>query len=178
MQHEMERGKLLDAERTRAFEAVIAAVENATQARQEEITRIAQELAKAREAQQAADERQTHHEGVSTRLQANIEGQGQALTTSARELEQELVKLRAQYVQDVQTLQQVIQSQTNEQKSSAEKLEGRITQMMAMLNKLQPMPTHTTPAHIAPQDPEAQEVPDCVQRWIQERREQEHRGQG
>ena len=105
MQHEVKGGKLLDAERTRAFEAVIAAVENATQARWQEITRIAQELAKAREAQQATEERQTHHEGVSTRLHANIEGQEQALTTRARELEQELVNLMAQHVQDVQTLQ-------------------------------------------------------------------------
>ena len=75
MQHEVEGGKLLDAERTRAFEAGIAAVENATQARREEITSVAQELARAREAQQAADERQTQYEGVSTRLHANIKGQ-------------------------------------------------------------------------------------------------------
>ena len=51
-QLEVEGGKLLDAERTRAFEAVIMAVENATQARREEITRIAQELERAREAQE------------------------------------------------------------------------------------------------------------------------------
>ena len=47
IQLEVEEGKLMDAERTRAFEAVILAVENATQARREEITRIAQELEKA-----------------------------------------------------------------------------------------------------------------------------------
>ena len=178
MQYEVERGKLLDAERTWAFEAVIAAVENGTQASREEITRIAQELARAREVQQAADERQTHHEGVSTQLQANIERQGQALATRAKELEQELVNLRAQHVQDVQTLQQVIQNQANEQKSSANKLEGQMAQMMAMLNKLQPTPTHTTPAHPAPQEPEAPEAPDRVQRWTQERWEHENRGQG
>ena len=178
MQYEVEGGKLLDAERTRAFEGVIAAVEYATQARQEEIARIAQELVKAREAQQAAEERQTHREGVSTRLHANIEGQGQALATQAKELEQELVNLRAQHVQDVQTLQHVIQNQANEQKSSAYKLEGQMAQMMAMLNKLQPTPTHTTPAHPAPQDPEPPEVPDRVQRWRQERGEQENRRQG
>ena len=120
MQHEVEGGKLMDAERTRAFEAVIAAVENATQARREEIAHIAQELVKARKVQQVADERQTHHEGVSTQLHANIEEQGQALATRAKELEQELVNLRAQHVQDVQTLQQVIQNQANEQKSSVD----------------------------------------------------------
>ena len=122
MLHEVEGGKLLDPERTRAFEAVIAAVENATQARREQIARIVQELVKTREAQQAADERQTRHEGVSTQLHANIEGQGQALATRAKELEQELVNLMAQHVQDVQTLQHVIQNQGNEQKSSADKL--------------------------------------------------------
>ena len=177
-QHEAEGGKLVDAERTRAFEAVIAAVENATQARQEEIARIAQELVKAREVQQAADGGQTHHEVVSTRLHANIERQGQALATRAKELEQELVNLRAQHVQDGQTLQQVIQNQANEQKSSANKLEGQMAQMMAMLNKLQPTPNHTTPAHPAPQGPEALEVLDRVQQWTQERREQENRGEG
>ena len=171
MQHEVDGGKLLDAERTRAFQAVIAAVGNATQARREEISSIVQEFVTAREAQQAADERQTHHEGVSTRLHANIEGQGQALAIRAKELEQELVNLRVQHVQDVQILQQVIQYQANEQKSSADKLEGQMAQMMAMLNKLQPTPTHTTPAHPAPQDPEAPEVPDPVQQWTQERRE-------
>ena len=40
-----------------------------------------------------------------------IEGQGQALVTRAKELEQELVNLRAQHIQDLQTLQQVIQNQ-------------------------------------------------------------------
>ena len=44
IQLEVEGRKLLYAERTRAFEAVMLAVENATQARQEEITGIAQEL--------------------------------------------------------------------------------------------------------------------------------------
>ena len=177
-QQEVEGGKLLDAERTRAFEAVIAAVENATQARRDEITRIAQELEKAREAQQAADERQTHHEGVSTRLHANIEGQGQALATRAKELQQELVNLRVQYVQDVQTLQQVIQNQVNEQKVSVDALNGQMTQIMAMLNKLQPTLIHTTPAHPAHQEPERPEVSDSVQRWTQEWREQENHGQG
>ena len=108
-QLEVEGGKIRDAERTRAFEAVIMAVENATQTRWEEITRIAQELERAREAQRAADERQTHHEGISTRLHANIEGQGQALAAQAKALEQEMINLRAQHAQDVQTLQQVIQ---------------------------------------------------------------------
>lgn len=77
IQLEVEGGKLLDAEKTQGFEAVIFAVENAPQARREGITGIAQELEKGRKVQQASDEGQTHHEGVSTQLHANIEGQGQ-----------------------------------------------------------------------------------------------------
>ena len=66
IQLEVEGGKLLATQRTRAFEAVILAVTNATHAPQEEITSIAQEPEKAREAQQADEEKQIHHEGVST----------------------------------------------------------------------------------------------------------------
>ena len=80
-----------------------------------------------------------------------------------KELEQELVNLRVQHVQDVLTLQQVIQNQPSEQKSSANNLEGQMAQMMAMLNKVQPTPTHTTPAHPPPQEPEEPEVPNRVQ---------------
>ena len=177
-QLEVEGGKILDAERTRAFEAVIMAVENATHARREEITRIAREFEEARKAQQAADERQTHHEGVSTRLHANIEWQGRALAARAKALEQEMVNLRAQHAQDVQTLQQVIQQQANEQKASAEKTDGQMTQMMAMLSKLHSTPTHTTPAQPMAQELVEPEEPDRMQRWANESRAQEERGQG
>ena len=76
MQEEVEGGKLLNAGRSRVFEDVIAAVENATPGltRREEISRIALQLPRARKAQQAADERKSHHEGVSPGLHANIEG--------------------------------------------------------------------------------------------------------
>ena len=157
---EVEGGKLLPAERTQAFEVVILAVENGTPAREEEITRTAQEREKPRKAQQAADDRHTQHEGVSTQLQANIKGQGQALANRAKALEQEMVNLRAQHVQDVQTIQQNIQQQADEQKTSKEMLKGQIAQMMAMLSKIQPTPTHRTYAQPTPQEAE---IPDRMQ---------------
>ena len=160
IQLEVEGGKLLDAQRTRAFEVVIFAVENTTQARREEMTRIAQELEKSRKVQQAADARKTHHEGITTQFHANIEGQGQALATRAKALEQEMINLRAQYAQDIKILQQVIQQQADEKKISTETLNGQIAQMMSMLSKLQPTPTYTIPAQPAPQEPER---PDRMQ---------------
>jgi len=53
---EVEDGEQLDTERLRAFEGIIVAVENATQTRQEEITRLALGLDQAREQQQEANE--------------------------------------------------------------------------------------------------------------------------
>ena len=141
IQLEVEGGKLQDVQRTRAFAAVIFAVENATQARREEMTGIAQEVEKSRKVQQAADARKTHHEGVTTQLHASIEGQGQALATRAKALEQEMINVRAQHAQDIQTLQQVIQQQADEKKISTETLNGQIAQMMSMRSKLQPTPT-------------------------------------
>jgi len=57
-QQEVEDGKQLDAERLIACEGIIMAVENATQTRQEEISRLALELDHARKQHQEANERQ------------------------------------------------------------------------------------------------------------------------
>jgi len=46
--YEVKEGKQHDAERLIAFEGIIIAVENVTQARQDKITRLAQELDHAR----------------------------------------------------------------------------------------------------------------------------------
>lgn len=62
------------------------------------------------------------------------------------------------------------------QKPSADTLNGQMALMLAMLNKLRPTPTNTTPTHPAPQEPivtEEPELPDWIQLWQQERREQE-----
>jgi len=52
---EVANGKQLDGERLIAFEGVIITVENATQTRQEEITRLALELDNTRKQQQEAN---------------------------------------------------------------------------------------------------------------------------
>ena len=91
-----------------------------------------------------------------------------------------MINLRAQHIQDVQSLQQVIQQQANEQTTFAETHNGQMAQIMAMLNKMQPTPTHTTPVQHAPQEPTAPrepEISDQIQRWAEERRGQEERGQ-
>ena len=101
---DVEDGKQLDAEKLIAFEGIIVAVENATQTRQEEITRLALELDHARKQQQEANERQSRHEVVSSQLHANIMGQGETSANRTNTLEQEVIRLRAQYAADVATL--------------------------------------------------------------------------
>jgi len=105
---EVEDGKQLDAERVIALEGIIVAVENVTQTRQEDITRLALELEHVRKHQQEANERQSRHEVVSSQLHANIMGQGETSANRANALEQELIKLRAQYAADVATFQRVV----------------------------------------------------------------------
>jgi len=101
---EVEDRKQLDAEKLIAFKVIIVAVENATQARQEQITRLALELDHARKQQQEANERQSRHEVVSSQLHANIMGQGETSSNRAYALDQEVINLRAQYGTDVATL--------------------------------------------------------------------------
>jgi len=84
---EVEDGKQLNAKRPIAFEGIIVAVENATQTRPEEITRLALELDHARKQQQEANERQSRHEVVSSQLHANIMGQGETSANRANALE-------------------------------------------------------------------------------------------
>jgi len=74
---EVENRKQLDAARLIAFEGIIVAVENATQTRQEEITKLALKQDHARKQQQEANERQSRHEVVSSQRHANIMGQGE-----------------------------------------------------------------------------------------------------
>jgi len=101
---EVKDGKQLDAERLIVFEGIIIAVENATQTRQEEISRLALELDHASKQQQEANERQSRHEVVSSQLHANIMGRGETSANRANALEQEVMKLKAQYAADVATL--------------------------------------------------------------------------
>jgi len=96
--------KQLNAEKLIAFEGIIVAVENATQTRQEEITRLALELEQVRKQQQEVNERQSRHEVVSSQPHANIIGQGETSENRANACEQEVIRLRAQYAADVATL--------------------------------------------------------------------------
>ena len=120
LRQEVNEGKQLDSEKALAFEAVIIAVENATAARRDEFIRLAKELEASNARQRALDARQSHHEGVSTQLYANIEQQGEASATRTQALEQEVINLRAQHAADVKDLQQVVQQQADAQKTAAE----------------------------------------------------------
>ena len=90
-------------------------VENATQARPDEITRLAQELDHTRKQQQEANERQSRHEIVSTQLHANIMGQGETSANRANAPEQEVINLRDQNAADIATLQLVVNGQAETQ---------------------------------------------------------------
>src|ERR1700712_1684255 len=114
---EVEEGKQLDATKTRAFEAIVTAVENATEARQNEVARLAQEVQAASDTQRELDQRQARHQQVSSQLNANILGQGEASANRAAVLEQEVTILKAQHTNDVQVLQNVIQGEANELKA-------------------------------------------------------------
>jgi len=178
---EVEDGKELDTERLIAFEGIIVAVENATQTRQEEITRLALELDHARKQQQEANERQSRHEVVSSQLHANIMGQGETSANRANALEQEVIRLRAPYAADVATLQQVVNGHAESQERVTGELFAQMTNIMQRLARFQPTPTTTTPAPLPKQVPAAPQVPtnpDRVQRWAQEKREQNAREQG
>jgi len=163
------------------LEGIIVEVENATQIRQEEITRLALELDHARKPQQEANERQSRHEVVSSQLHANIMGQGDTSANRANALEQEVIRLRAQYAADVATLQQVVNRHAESQKRVTGELFAQMTNIMQRLASIQPTPTTTAPAPLPTQVPAAPQVstnPDRVQRWAQERREQNTREQG
>jgi len=163
------------------LEGVIVAVENATPTRQEEITRLALELDQARRQQQEANERQSRHEVVSSQLYANIMGQGKTSANRANALEQEVVRIRAQYAADVATLQQVVNGDAETQERVTGELSAQMTIIMQKLAGFQPTPTTTTPAPLLTQLPAAPQVPtnpDRVQQWAQERREQNAREQG
>ena len=175
LRQEVEEGKQLDSEKAAAFEAVIIAVGNATAARRDEFILLAKELEESNARQRALDARQSHHEGVSTQLYANIEQQGQASTIRTQALEQEVIDLRAHHTADVKQLQQVVQQQADAQKKSAEEQSRQMALMMTMLTNLQPTPTTTIPAPPVSRFPAPQvaTTPDHMQRWTHERREQE-----
>jgi len=144
-QQDVEDGKPLDAEMLIAFEAIIVAVENATQTRQEEITRLALELDHARKEQQEANERQSRHEVVSSQLHANIMGQGETSANRANALEQEVIKLWAQYAADVATLQQVVNGHADSQERVTGKLFAQMTTYNAKIGQLPINPYHYYP---------------------------------
>ena len=85
---EVKEGKQFDATHTRAFEAIVSAVESATEARQNEMARLAQKVLAANNRQRELNERQARHEQVSSQLNANILGQGEAWTNPAAVLKQ------------------------------------------------------------------------------------------
>src|ERR1700712_5675523 len=177
---DVEEGKQLDATKTRAFEAIVTAVENATEARQNEVARLAQEVLAANNRQRELNERQARHEQVSSQLNANIMGQGEASANRAAVLEQEVTILKAQHTNDVQTLQNVIQGQADALKAFTKAQENQMAQVMAMIAKLQPTPTTTAPTQPItqlPANPPREPAPDRIQRWAEERRQQEGRGQ-
>jgi len=165
---EVEDGKQLDTERLTTFVKIIVAVENATQTRQEEITRLALELDQARRQQQEANERQSRHEVVGSQLHANIMGQGETSANRANALEQEVIRQRAQYAADVVTLQRVGNRHAETQERVTAELSAQMTIIMQKLAGFQPTPTTTTPAPLPTQVPAAPQVPtnpDRVQRW-------------
>jgi len=152
---EVEDAKQLDAERLIAFEGIIVAVEETTQTRLEEITRLALELDHARKQQQEANERQSRHEVVSSQLHANIMGQGETLANTANALEQEVIRLRAQYAADVATLQQGVNGHAESRARVTGELFTQMPNIMQRLPSFQPTPTTTTPAPLSTQGPAA-----------------------
>jgi len=157
------------------------AVENATQTRQEEITRLALEQDDTRKQQQEANERQSRHEVVSSQLHANIMEQGETSANRANALEQEVIRLRAQYAADIATLQGVVNGHAETQERVTQELSAQVTIIMPRLASFQPTPTTTTLAPLptqVPAAPQATTNPDTVQRWAQERGEQNAREQG
>jgi len=84
---EVENGQQRETERLIAFKGIIIVVENATQIRQEEITRLALELHHMRKQQQEANEGESGHEVVSSQLHGNIMGQDGTSTNRANALE-------------------------------------------------------------------------------------------
>src|SRR6195952_5742839 len=173
---EVEEGKQLDAMKTRAFEVIVTAVENATEARQNEVARLAQEVQDANSRQRELNERQARHEQVSSQLNANILGQGEASANRAAVLEQEVTILKAQHTNDVQTLQNVIQWQADALKPFVVAQNKQMAQVMAMLTKLQPTPATTAPTQPPtqlPANPPIDLIPDGIQRWAQEWKQQE-----
>jgi len=130
---EVEDGKQLDAEKLIAFKGIIVAVENATHTRQEEITRLALELDHTRQQQQEENERHSRHGVVSSQLHANIMGQAETSANRANALEQEVIRLRAQYAADVATLQRVVNGHVETQERVTEELSAQMTIIMQKL---------------------------------------------
>jgi len=164
-QQEVEDLKQLDAEKLRAFDGIIVAVANATQTRQEEITRLALEVVHARKQQQEANKRQSRHKVVSSQLYGKKMGQGETSAKRANALEPEVIRLRAQYAADLATLQQVVNRHAETQERVTEELFAQMTIIMQKLASFQPTPTTTTPAPLPTHVPAAQQVatnPDRV----------------
>ena len=107
-------------------------------------------------------------------------GQGETSTNGANILEQKVINLKAQHTTDVATLQRVINKQAEDQRQMTEGLSIQMAILMQKLACLLPTPTTTTPAPLPTQVPVGPQVAtssDRVQRWTQERREQNAREQ-
>jgi len=107
-------------------------------------------------------------------------GQGETSANRATALEQQVIRLRAQYAADVATLQQVVNGHAETHEPVTEQLFAQMTNIMKKLASFQPTPITTAPALLPTQVPAVPEVatnPDPVQRWAQERREQNAREQ-
>jgi len=93
-------------------------------------------------------------------------GQGETSANRANALEQEVIKLRAQYAADVATLQQVVNGHTETQERVTEELSAQMIIIMQKLASFQPTPTTSTLAPLPTQVPTAPQVatnPDRVQ---------------
>jgi len=107
-------------------------------------------------------------------------GQGETSANRANALEQEVIRLTAQYAAEVATLQEVVNGHAKSQERVTGELLTQMTNIMQRLASFQPTPTTSTPAPLPTQVPAAPQLPtnpDRVQRWAQESREQNAREQ-
>jgi len=156
-------GKQLDAERLIVFEEIIITVKNVTWARQDEITRLAQELDHAGKQQQEANEQQSRHEVISSQLHANIMAQGETSANRASALKQEAINLRAQHTGDVATLQRVVDRQAEDQGEIMEELSVQMAIILQRFGQSPTNPDHYDPGLTA--DPSSSGPANCNKPW-------------
>jgi len=85
-------------------------------------------------------------------------GHGETSANRANALEQEVIRLRAQYAGDVATLQRVVNGHAETQERVTEELSAQMTIIFQKLASFQPTPTTTTPAPLPTHAPVAPQV--------------------